>query len=111
MQRRARSLTGYGVISAAFRAQSPGLRFASLMDMDFAVRCPLVRRSRLIPGFCPSTRTFALRFFWTPPRDGSPCVLLTLHPHQVGWRTYTSKLLSMPSTQRSRVAADAFACS
>ena len=67
-----------GVISAAFRAQSPGLRFASLMDMDFAVRWPLVRRSRLIPGSCPSTRTFALRFFRTPSRDGSPCVLLTL---------------------------------
>src|SRR6516162_5596101 len=75
-----------GVISAAFRAQSPSLRFAALMDMDFAVRCPLVRRSRLIPGSCPSTRTFALRFFWTPPRDGSPCVLLTLHLHQVGWK-------------------------
>src|ERR1700730_6822191 len=67
-----------GVSSAAFRAPSPDLRFASLMDMDFAVRCPLVRRSRLISGFCPSTRTFALRFFRTPPRDGSPCVLLTL---------------------------------
>src|SRR5207244_8720836 len=37
-----------GVISAAFRAQSPDLRFASLMDMDFAVSCPLVRCSRLI---------------------------------------------------------------
>ena len=75
-----------GVNSAAFRAQSAGLRFAPLMDMDFAVRCPLVRRSRLIPGSCPSTRTFALRFFRTPPRDGSPCVLLTLHLHQVGWK-------------------------
>src|ERR1039458_5484808 len=27
---------------------------------------------------------------------------LGLHPHQVGQRTFTSKLLSMPSTQRSR---------
>ena len=27
--------------------------------------------------------------------------------HQVGQRTFTSKLLSMPSTQRSRSAADA----
>ena len=84
-----------GVSSAAFRAQSPGLRFASLMDMDFAVRCPLVRRSRLIPVFCPSTRTFASRFLQTPPRDDSPCVWLTLHLHQVGWRTFTSKLLSI----------------
>src|SRR5216683_6546169 len=35
---------------------------------------------------------------------------LGLDLHQVGQRTFTSKLLSMPSTQRSRVAADAFAC-
>jgi hypothetical protein len=32
---------------------------------------------------------------------------LGLHLHQVGRRTFTSKLLSMPSTQRSRCAADA----
>ena len=30
----------------------------TLMDMDFAVRCPLVRYGRLLFGFCPSTRTF-----------------------------------------------------
>ena len=33
-----------GVSSAAFCAQSPDLRFAPLMDMDFAVSRPLVRR-------------------------------------------------------------------
>src|ERR1019366_10790315 len=71
-----------------------------LMDMDFATRCPLVRRSRLIFGSCPSTRTFAPRFLQTPPRGDSPCALLTLHLHQVGWRTFTSKLLNMPGTQR-----------
>jgi len=42
-----------GVSSTAFRAQSPNLRFASLMDMDFAVSCPLIRRWRLINGSCP----------------------------------------------------------
>ncbi len=72
------------------------------MDKDFAVRCPLVRRSRLLSGSCPSARTFAPRFLQTPPRGDSPCALLTLHLHQVGWRTFTSKLLSMPGTQRSR---------
>src|SRR5882762_1938815 len=91
-----------GVSSAAFRAQSPNLRFASLMDMDFAVRCPLVRRLRLVFGFCPSTHAFARCFLQTPPRGGSPCTLLALHLHQVGQRTFTSKLLSMPSTQRNR---------
>ena len=72
------------VSSAAFRAQSPDLRFACLMDMDFAVSCPLVPRSRLISGFCSSTRAFAPRFLQTPPRGGSPCASLILHLHQVG---------------------------
>src|SRR5438132_2293688 len=73
-----------GVISAAFRAQSPDLRFASLMDMDFAVSCPLVRRWRLISGSCPSTRTFAPRFLQTSPRDDSPCVITSPSPPS-GW--------------------------
>jgi hypothetical protein len=54
--------------SATFCAQPPDLRFAPLMDTDFAVSCPLVRRWRLISGFCPSTRTFDPCFFQTPPR-------------------------------------------
>ena len=73
-----------GVSSAAFRAQSPDLRFAPLMDMDFAVRCPLVQRWRLISGFCPSTRTFAPCFFQTPPRGGSPCIITRPSPPS-GW--------------------------
>jgi hypothetical protein len=58
-----------GVSSTAFRAQSPDLRSASLMDVDFAVSRPLVRRSRLISGFCSSTRTFAPRFLQTSLAD------------------------------------------
>ena len=54
------------VSSAAFHAQSPDLRSACLMDMDFAVPCLLVPRSRLLSGFCSSTRTFAPRFLQTP---------------------------------------------
>jgi len=64
------------------------------MDLDFAMCRPLVRRLRLISGFCSSARTFDPRFLQTPPRDGSPCVSLTLHLHQVGWKTFTSELLS-----------------
>src|ERR1700731_2523376 len=37
-----------------------------------------------------------------PPRGDSPCASLTLHLHQVGQRTFTSELLSMPGTQRTR---------
>src|ERR1039457_4556440 len=73
-----------GVSSTAFCAQSPDLRFAPLMDRDFAVSSPLVRHSRLVSGFCPSTRTFAIRFLQTPPRGGSPCVLASPSPPS-GW--------------------------
>src|SRR6266702_8609442 len=38
-----------------------------------------------------------------------PCIITRPYLHQVGQRTFTSKLLSMPSTQRSRSAADAAA--
>jgi hypothetical protein len=55
-----------------------------LMDMDFAVSGPLVRRSRLVPGSCPSTRTFALRFLQTSPRGDSPCVVANPSPPS-GW--------------------------
>ena len=91
-----------GVSSIAFGAQPPDLRFASLMDLDFAMCRPLVRRLRLISSFCSSARTFDPRFLQTPPRDGSPCVSLTLHLHQVGWKTFTSELLSMPGTRLNR---------
>ena len=54
------------------------------MDTDFAVSCPLVRRWRLISGFCPSTRTFDPCFFQTPPRGGSPCIITRPSPPS-GW--------------------------
>jgi hypothetical protein len=54
------------------------------MDMDFAVSCPLVRRWRLVSGFCPSTRTFDPCFFQTPPRGGSPCIISRPSPPS-GW--------------------------
>src|ERR1700726_3521008 len=73
-----------GVSSVAFRTRSPGLRFASLMDMDFAVSGPLVLCSRLVHGSCPSTRTFALRFLQTSPRGDSPCVVADPSPPS-GW--------------------------
>src|ERR1700730_5116035 len=54
------------------------------MDMDFVVSGPLDRRSRLVPGSCPSTRTFALRFLQTSPRGDSPCVVTNPSPPS-GW--------------------------
>jgi len=52
--------------------------------MDFAVSGPLIRCSRLVPGSCPSTRTFALRFLQTSPRGDSPCVVANPSPPS-GW--------------------------
>ena len=57
------------VSSAAFRAQPSDLRFALLMDMGFAVSCPLAPRSRLESGSCTSAHAFAPRFLQTPPHD------------------------------------------
>jgi len=54
------------VSSAAFHAQPPDIRFACLMDTDFAVTSLLVPRSRLLSGSCSSTRVFAPRFLQTP---------------------------------------------
>ena len=52
----------------------------TLMDMDFAVRCPLVRYGRLLFGFCPSTRTFVPCFLRTSPRGDSPCIITRPSP-------------------------------
>ena len=50
------------------------------MDINFAVRCALVRRSRLVSGFCPSTRTFDPCFFQTPPPEGADDLEPVLSP-------------------------------
>jgi hypothetical protein len=84
-----------GVSSVAFRARSPGL-IAPLMDMDFAVSGPIVRRSRLVPGSCPSTRTFALRFLQTSPRGDSPCVVANPTSIRLG------RGLSPPATEHAQ---------
>jgi hypothetical protein len=44
---------------------------------DFAVTCPLVpNASRLISGFCSSSRSFGLGFLQTPPRGDALALLL-----------------------------------
>lgn len=60
------------VSSTVFDTRSPDLRFAALMEMDFAVTCQLVRHLRLRSGSCPSTRVFAFSFFQTRSRETSP---------------------------------------
>src|SRR3954451_7796015 len=76
------------------------------MDVDFAVRCPLVR-----PGL-PD-----IRFLFVRSRFGStllsdaasrrrPCASLALHLHQVVQGTCTPKRSNMLGTQLTRFAGD-----
>src|SRR5260370_40533726 len=93
-----------GVSSAVFCAQPPNLRFAPLMDMDFAVSSPLVRRWRLVSGFCPSTAHLLYASFRPHLAAVALAFSLALHLHHVGHGTCTPKLLTMPSTLLTRCA-------
>src|SRR5437588_2417406 len=87
------------VSSTAFHAQPPHLRSVPLMDMDFAVTCPLVRHSRLVCGSCPSARVFAPRFLQTPPRGDALAVRYPSPPS--GWDgTCTRKLSNMHGVRK-----------
>ena len=87
------------VSTTAFRAQPPDLRLTPLMDMDFAIRCSLVRRSRLISGFCSSARAFARRFLRTPFYIGALALRYPSPPS--GWgKTFTSELSYMLGAQQ-----------
>jgi len=79
----------------------PNLRSAHLVDMDFVVDRPLVRRSRLISGSCSSVHAFAPRFLQTPPRDDA---LALRYPFTSTW---LGRGLSPPSC-RSCPAHDPF---
>ena len=89
----------------AFAARPPDLHLQPLMDKDFAVIGPLVRLEVPSSGFCTSGRDCRSGLPSDPASRRRPCPSLGLHLHQVGQRTFTSKLLNMPSTQLSRYAA------
>src|SRR5512136_2993200 len=85
------------VSATAFRAQGPDLQLTPLMDMDFAIRRSLVRRSCLISGFCSSPRAFARRFLRTPFCIGALALRYPSPPS--GWeKTLTSELSHMLGT-------------
>ena len=87
------------ISSTAVRTRPPNLRSASLMDLGFAVFCPLARRSPLVFGSCPSARAFAPRFLQTPRRRDALAVRYPSPPS--GWgRTFTSKLSNMRGVQK-----------
>jgi len=64
-----------GVSSIAFGAQPPDLRFAPLMDMDFAISCPLVGAGASYPVFVHRLAPL-IRASSDPPRGNSPCASL-----------------------------------
>ena len=65
---------------------------------------PLVRRTRLLPDSCPSTRTFVPRFLQTSPRRASPCVFANPSPPS-GWiEDFHPQATNMPSTPLNRYA-------
>ena len=67
------------------------------MDMDFAMQGLLVPPARLIEFlFIDSHVCSTLLSDLASQRR--PCASLALHLHQVGQKTFTSKLLDMPST-------------
>jgi len=86
----------------AFNAQPPNLPPASLMDMDFAVTCPLVRHRR------PHIRFLSIgsRLCSTLPSDPAsrrrPCASLSLLLHQDVKGTFTPKLSFMHGVHRDR---------
>src|SRR5579864_2396912 len=78
--------------------------------MDFEVRCPLVRYGGAFYSVFVHRLARLLNASFRPRLAAVALASsLGLYLHQVDQRTFTSKLLSMPSTQRSRFAADAIA--
>ena len=72
------------VSSTAFRAQPPDLQPATLMDMGFAVSCPLAHRRMPPIRFLFIGSRFCSTLLSDPASRRRPCALLTLHLHQVG---------------------------
>ena len=72
------------VSSTAFAAHLPNLHPSPLMDMDFAVKRPLVRRRLPPSGSCTSGRDCCSPLLSDPPRDGH----LAVRSHFTSIRLY-----------------------
>ena len=87
------------VSSTAFRTQPPDLQPVPLMDMGFAVICPLARhRMPLIRFLYIGSCVYSTLLSHLASRRRR-CASLSLHLHQVVKRTFTSKLSNMLGTQ------------
>ena len=80
------------VSTTAFRTQPPDLRWASLMDMDFAVIGQLVRRLTPLSGFCSSSSCICSALPSDPVSRSGALALRYPSPPSGWWRTFTSEL-------------------
>ena len=86
------------VSSTAFRTQPPNLQPVPLMDMGFAVTCPLARhRMPLIRFLYIGSCVYSTLLSHLASRRRR-CASLSLHLHQVVKRTFTFELSNMPGT-------------
>jgi len=89
-----------GVSLTAFAAHLPDLQPWPLMDLDFAIRCPLVRPRMPLIRFLFVRSRFCSTLPPDPASRRRPCASLALRLHRTVQRTFTSKLSNMPGTQR-----------
>ena len=88
------------VSSTAFHAQPPDLQPVPLMDMDFAIKRPLVRHRMPAIWFLFIGSRLCSTLLSDPASQRRPCVSLSLLLHQDVKRTSTSKLLIMLGTPK-----------
>src|SRR5664279_5690855 len=87
------------VSSTAFRTQPPDLQPVPLMDMDFAITCPLGRHRMLQIRFLYIGSYVCSTLLSDPPSPERPCASLSLRLHQVVKGTFTPELSNMLGTQ------------
>ena len=90
------------VSSTAFRTQPPDLQPVPLMDMGFAVICPLARHRMPQIRFLSIGSCVCSTLLSDPASRRRPCASLLLHLHQVVDGTFTPELSNMLGTQNVR---------
>src|SRR5206468_9120654 len=93
--------------STAFRTQPPNLQPVPLMDMGFAVMCPLVRHRMPQIRFLYIGSYVCSTLLSDPASRRRPCASLLLHLHQVVEGTFTPKLSNMLGTRKAAAGTNA----
>ena len=88
------------VSSTTFRTQPPNLQPVPLMDMGFAIICPLARHRMPQIRFLYIGSHVCSTLLSDAPSRLRPCVSLSLHLHQVVKGTFTPKLSNLLGTRK-----------